>query len=49
MHEFGVTGEDLAEVAVTHRCYATLNPDSVMGPRGPLTVEDVVGSRWTDR
>ena len=45
MHEFGVTGEDLAEVAVTHRYHATLKPDSVMGSRGPLTVEDVVGSR----
>jgi acetyl-CoA acetyltransferase len=45
MHEFGVTSEDLAEVAVTHRYHATLKPDSVMGSRGPLTVEDVVGSR----
>src|ERR1700734_2025724 len=45
MHEFGVTSEDLAEVAVRHRYHATLKPDSVMGARGPLTVEDVVGSR----
>jgi acetyl-CoA C-acetyltransferase len=45
MHEFGVTSEDLAEVAVTHRYHATLKPDSVMGSRGPLTVQDVVGSR----
>jgi acetyl-CoA acetyltransferase len=45
MHEFGLTSEDLAEVAVTHRYHATLKPDSVMGSRGPLTVEDVVGSR----
>ncbi len=45
LHEFGVTSEDLAEVAVTHRYHATLNPASVMGSRGPITVEDVVGSR----
>jgi acetyl-CoA acetyltransferase len=45
MHEFGVTSEDLAEVAVIHRHHATLNPDSVMGARGDITVEDVVGSR----
>src|SRR5712691_1840362 len=31
MHEFGVTSEDLAEVAVIHREHATLNPASVMG------------------
>jgi len=45
MHEFGVTSEDLAEVAVAHRHHATLNPDSVMGSRGEITVEDVTGSR----
>src|SRR5581483_590226 len=45
MHEFGVSSEDLAEVAVTHRYHATLNPASVMGSRGPVTVDDVVGSR----
>jgi len=45
MHEFGVTSEDLAEVAVTHRHHATLNPASVMGRRGPVTVADVIGSR----
>jgi acetyl-CoA acetyltransferase len=45
MYEFGVTSEDLAEVAVTHRYHATLNPASVMGGRGPVTVADVVGSR----
>jgi acetyl-CoA acetyltransferase len=45
MHEFGVTAEDLAHVAVTHRYHATLNPDSVMGGRGPLTIHDVIESR----
>lgn len=45
MHEFGVTSEQLAEVAVTMRYHATLNPASVMGKRGPITVQDVVNSR----
>src|SRR5580658_3395900 len=45
MHEFKVTSEDLAEVAVTHRYHATLNPSSIMGGRGAITVEDVVSSR----
>jgi acetyl-CoA acetyltransferase len=45
MHEFGATPEDLARVAVTHRYHATLKPDSVMGRRGEITVDDVLGSR----
>ena len=45
MYEFKVSSEELAEVAVTHRYHATLNPDSIMGRRGPITVEDVVTSR----
>lgn len=45
MHEFGVTSEDLAHVGVTHRYHATLNPDSLMGERGEITVEDVLASR----
>jgi len=45
MHEFGVGPEDLAQVAVTHRYHATLNPQSVMGSRGPITIDDVIGSR----
>ncbi len=45
MHEFKVTSQELAEVAVTHRYHATLNPDSIMGRRGTITVEDVVTSR----
>ena len=45
MHEFGVSSEDLAEVAVTARYHATLNPASLMGSRGPITVSDVVSSR----
>jgi acetyl-CoA acetyltransferase len=46
MHEFGATNEDLARVAVTHRYHATLNPDSLMGAKGEITVEDVLASRW---
>jgi acetyl-CoA acetyltransferase len=45
MHEFKVTSADLAEVAVVDRHHATLNPDSIMGPRGEITVDDVLGSR----
>jgi acetyl-CoA acetyltransferase len=45
MHEFKVTSEDLAEVAVIHRDHAVLNPESVMGAKGPITVQDVVSSR----
>jgi acetyl-CoA acetyltransferase len=45
MHEFKVTSEDLAQVAVIHREHAMLKPDSLMGSRGPLTVDDVVNSR----
>jgi acetyl-CoA acetyltransferase len=44
MHEFGATSEDLAEVAVTTRHHATLNPDSIMGHRGEITVESVLDS-----
>jgi acetyl-CoA C-acetyltransferase len=40
-----VTSEDLAEVAVTHRYHATLNPASIMGRRGAISVADVNGSR----
>ncbi len=46
MHEFGATSEDLARVAATHRQHATLNPHSVMGSRGELSVEDVLASRF---
>src|SRR5205823_4228909 len=46
MHEFSVTHADLAEVAVFTRYHATLNPDSVMGRKGEITVEDVLASRY---
>jgi acetyl-CoA acetyltransferase len=44
MHEFGVTSEDLAHVAVSNRYHATLKPDSIMGKRGEITVDDVLES-----
>ena len=43
MHEFGTTNEQLAEIAVTMRRHASLNPDAKM--RKPITVEDVLESR----
>src|SRR4029077_7330454 len=46
MHEFGVTSEDLAEVSVFTRHHATMNPASIMGRRGDITVADGLASRW---
>ncbi|MGA7326331.1 MAG: acetyl-CoA acetyltransferase [Rhodomicrobium sp.] len=43
MHEFGATREHLAEVAVSARKWAQLNPEAFM--RKPLTIEDVLGAR----
>jgi len=43
MHEYGTTGEQLAEIAVTMRRHATLNPHAKY--RDPITVEDVLASR----
>ena len=43
MHEYGTTREQLAEVAVAARRWAALNPAAFM--RGPLTVDEVLGSR----
>lgn len=45
MHEYGTTSEQLAAVAVAQRHSATLHPRSVMGPRGEITVEQVLSSR----
>ena len=42
MHEFGTTPEQLAEVSVTCRANASLNPDAQM--RDPMTAEDVLSS-----
>lgn len=43
MHEFGTTVEQLAEIAVSSRYNASLNPDAYY--RDPITVDDVQGSR----
>jgi acetyl-CoA acetyltransferase len=43
MHEYGTTSEDLAEVAVATRAWASLNPRAFA--RDPLTIDDVLASR----
>jgi len=43
MHEFGTTSEQLAEIAVTMRRHAALNPLAKF--RDPITVENVLASR----
>ena len=43
MHEFGTTAEQMAQVAVTMRHHASLNPNAHM--REPISVETVLASR----
>ncbi|MGF1553122.1 MAG: acetyl-CoA acetyltransferase [Paracoccaceae bacterium] len=43
MHQYDTTLEQIAEVAVSARAWANLNPEAVA--RGPLSVTDVVGAR----
>lgn len=43
MHQFGTTREMLAEVAVSARQWANLNPEAFA--RGPLSIDDVMSSR----
>ncbi len=43
MHEYGTTREQLAQVAVSARQWAQLNPDAFM--REPLTIEECLASR----
>ncbi len=43
MHRYGTTSEQLAELAVSTRRWAQLNPRAMM--RDPLTVDDVLRSR----
>lgn len=43
MHEYGTTAEQLAEIAVTMRMHASMNPHAKY--RDPITVEDVLKSR----
>jgi acetyl-CoA acetyltransferase len=42
MHEFGTTPEQLAEIAVSTRAWATMNPRARF--QDPITVEDVLSS-----
>lgn len=44
MHEFGTTSEQLAEVAVATRAWASLNPRAYA--RDPLSIADVLASRF---
>ncbi len=43
MHEYGTTSEQLAEVAVATRKWASMNEKAMM--REPITIEDVLNSR----
>ena len=43
MHEFGTTSEQLADIAVSTRHHASLNPNAKM--RQPITRDDVLDSR----
>jgi len=47
MHAYGTTSEQLAEIAVTMRRHAGLNPNAKM--RKPITVDDVLESRIISR
>ncbi len=47
MNTYGTTSEQLAEVAITMRKHAGLNPNAKM--RSPITVDDVLGSRMISR
>lgn len=42
-HRYGTTAEQLAEIAVTMRRHASLNPNAKM--RKPITIDDVLSSR----
>ena len=51
MHQWGSTKEDFAQIAVTTRDWATLNPRAVMHSKethpngGPISIDDVLNSR----
>tara|TARA_Y100001970_G_scaffold37499_1_gene46359 strand:- start:37918 stop:39090 length:1173 start_codon:yes stop_codon:yes gene_type:complete len=47
MSTYGTTSEQLAEIAITMRRHAGLNPHAKM--RSPITVDDVLGSRMISR
>lgn len=45
LHDTGTTAEDLAAVAVSTRQWALRNPAAITHDKGPLSVDDVLGSR----
>ena len=45
LYEYGAKKEDLAQVAVSARDWALLNPRAYMHDRGPLTINDVMSAR----
>jgi acetyl-CoA acetyltransferase len=45
MYEYGTTPEQLAQIAVSQRHSATLQPLSAMGRKGEITIDDVLKSR----
>ena len=45
MAAYNVPREALARVSVSQRRWAVRNPDSIMGPKGELTIEEVLASR----
>lgn len=44
MHQYGTTSEQLAEIAVATRKWATMNDKAMM--REPIEIADVLSSRW---
>ena len=46
MHEYGTTSEQLAAVAVAARAWANLNPAAFTYEDGPLSIDDVLSSRF---
>ncbi len=44
MYQYGTTSEQLAEIAVATRKWAAMNEKAFM--RAPITIEDVLNSRW---
>lgn len=45
MHEYGVTAEQIARVAVENRRWALDHPHAAMRHKGPITVDDVLSSK----
>lgn len=44
-HQFNIPSEHLASYSVVARHHAVLNPESVMGVKGEITIDDVFNSR----